>query len=113
MTTVGSLFTGYGGLDMGVMTALDSSARIAWTSDINPACASLPPSGGPTPPTSGTSPASIGTRWNPWTSSAVAARARTSVSPGKRLLGNGVVPQQAALAVRTLTETALQYGAAQ
>lgn len=36
MTTVGSLFTGYGGLDMGVMTALDSSARIAWTSDIEP-----------------------------------------------------------------------------
>lgn len=30
-----------------------------------------------------------------------------------RLLGNGVVPQQAALAVRTLTETALRYGAAQ
>lgn len=36
MTTVGSLFTGYGGLDMGVMTALDSSARIAWTSDVEP-----------------------------------------------------------------------------
>lgn len=36
MTTVGGLFTGYGGLDMGVMTALDSSARIAWTSDGEP-----------------------------------------------------------------------------
>lgn len=36
MTTVGSLFTGYGGLDMGVMIALDSSARIAWTSDVEP-----------------------------------------------------------------------------
>lgn len=36
MTTVGSLFTGYGGLDMGVMTALDSSARVAWTSDVEP-----------------------------------------------------------------------------
>ena len=36
MTTVGSLFTGYGGLDMGVMTALDPSARVAWTSDIEP-----------------------------------------------------------------------------
>ena len=34
MTTLGSLFTGYGGLDMGVMTALDPSARVAWTSDI-------------------------------------------------------------------------------
>lgn len=28
-----------------------------------------------------------------------------------RLLGNGVVPQQATLAVRTLTETALRFGA--
>ena len=36
MTTLGSLFTGYGGLDMGVMTALDPSARVAWTSDIEP-----------------------------------------------------------------------------
>jgi len=36
MTTVGSLFTGYGGLDMGVMIALDSSVRIAWTSDVEP-----------------------------------------------------------------------------
>lgn len=27
MTTVGSLFTGYGGLDMGVTIALDSSGR--------------------------------------------------------------------------------------
>jgi len=36
MTTLGSLFTGYGGLDMGVMTALDSSARVAWTSDVEP-----------------------------------------------------------------------------
>ena len=34
MTTLGSLFTGYGGLDMGIMTALDPSARVAWTSDI-------------------------------------------------------------------------------
>lgn len=34
MTTLGSLCTGYGGLDMGVMTALDPSARVAWTSDI-------------------------------------------------------------------------------
>ncbi len=36
MTTLGSLFTGYGGLDMGVMTALDPSARVAWSSDIEP-----------------------------------------------------------------------------
>lgn len=36
MTTLGSLFTGYGGLDMGIMTALDPSARVAWTSDIEP-----------------------------------------------------------------------------
>lgn len=42
MTTVGSLFTGYGGLDMGVMTALDSSARIAWTSDVEPGPCSPP-----------------------------------------------------------------------
>lgn len=34
MTTVGSLFTGYGGLDMGVAMALDPDARIAWTSDV-------------------------------------------------------------------------------
>lgn len=36
MTTIGSLFTGYGGLDMGVTMALDPSARVAWTSDIEP-----------------------------------------------------------------------------
>lgn len=36
MTTIGSLFTGYGGLDMGVAMALDSDARVAWTSDVEP-----------------------------------------------------------------------------
>ena len=36
MTTIGSLFTGYGGLDMAVRMALDPSARVAWTSDIEP-----------------------------------------------------------------------------
>lgn len=36
MTTIGSLFTGYGGLDMGVARALDSDARVAWTSDVEP-----------------------------------------------------------------------------
>lgn len=36
MTTIGSLFTGYGGLDMGVAMALDPDARIAWTSDVEP-----------------------------------------------------------------------------
>lgn len=34
MTTIGSLFTGYGGLDMGVAMALDPDARVAWTSDV-------------------------------------------------------------------------------
>lgn len=34
MTTIGSLFTGYGGLDMGVAMALDPTARVAWTSDV-------------------------------------------------------------------------------
>lgn len=29
MTTIGSLFTGYGGLDMGVAMALDHDARVA------------------------------------------------------------------------------------
>lgn len=36
MTTIGSLFTGYGGLDMGVAMALDHDARVAWTSDVEP-----------------------------------------------------------------------------
>lgn len=36
MTTIGSLFTGYGGLDMGVAMAIDPAARVAWTSDIEP-----------------------------------------------------------------------------
>lgn len=36
MTTIGSLFTGYGGLDMGVAMALDPNARVAWTSDVEP-----------------------------------------------------------------------------
>lgn len=34
MITIGSLFTGYGGLDMGVAMALDPDARVAWTSDV-------------------------------------------------------------------------------
>lgn len=34
MTTIGSLFTGYGGLDMGIAMALDPDARVAWTSDV-------------------------------------------------------------------------------
>lgn len=36
MTTIGSLFTGYGGLDMGVAMAADPAARVAWTSDVEP-----------------------------------------------------------------------------
>lgn len=36
MTTIGSLFTGYGGLDMGVAMAVDPEARVAWTSDVEP-----------------------------------------------------------------------------
>ncbi|MFC2777576.1 MAG: DNA cytosine methyltransferase [Pauljensenia sp.] len=36
MTTIGSLFTGYGGLDMGIVMALDPGARAAWTSDVEP-----------------------------------------------------------------------------
>lgn len=36
MTTIGSLFTGYGGLDMAVRLALDPEARVAWTSDVEP-----------------------------------------------------------------------------
>lgn len=36
MTTIGSLFTGCGGLDMGVAMALDPDARVAWTSDVEP-----------------------------------------------------------------------------
>lgn len=36
MTTIGSLFTGYGGLDMAVRMALDPTARVAWTSDVEP-----------------------------------------------------------------------------
>lgn len=36
MTAIGSLFTGYGGLDMGVAMAVDPDARVAWTSDVEP-----------------------------------------------------------------------------
>lgn len=36
MTAIGSLFTGYGGLDMGVAMAVDPTARVAWTSDVEP-----------------------------------------------------------------------------
>ena len=36
MTSIGSLFTGYGGLDMAVRMALDPTARVAWTSDVDP-----------------------------------------------------------------------------
>lgn len=36
MTTIGSLFTGYGGLDMGVAMVIDPDARVAWTCDVEP-----------------------------------------------------------------------------
>lgn len=36
MTTIGSLFTGYGGLDMAVRMSLDPEARVAWVSDVEP-----------------------------------------------------------------------------
>lgn len=36
MTAIGSLFTGYGGLDMGIAMALDPEARVAWISDVEP-----------------------------------------------------------------------------
>lgn len=36
MTSIGSLFTGYGGLDMAARMALDPAARVAWTSDVEP-----------------------------------------------------------------------------
>lgn len=36
MSSIGSLFTGYGGLDMAARMALDPDARVAWTSDVEP-----------------------------------------------------------------------------
>ena len=36
MTAIGSLFTGYGGLDMAARMALDPDARVAWVSDVEP-----------------------------------------------------------------------------
>lgn len=154
MTTVGSLFTGYGGLDMGVMIALDSSARIAWTSDVEPGPCKLAAGYGLNLHEIATSAdltefgpyAEAIARWEKVTGRAAPPPSTPSRRPGGkpqlstrfvewlmglpdghvtgtdlalprkqqlRLLGNGVVPQQAALAVRTLTETALRYGAAQ
>lgn len=145
MTTLGSLFTGYGGLDMGVMTALDPSARVAWTSDIEA-------SYGPNLHEIATSAdltafgpyAEAIARWETITGREAPPPSASSRRPGGnpqlsvrfvewlmglpgghvtgadlalpreqqlRLLGNGVVPQQATLAVRTLTETALRFGA--
>lgn len=40
MTTIGSLFSGYGGLDMGVAVALGPS-RLAWVCEIDPAPARI------------------------------------------------------------------------
>lgn len=115
MTTVGSLFTGYGGLDMGVMIALDSSARIAWTSDVEPGPFSPPPS---TPSRRPGGKQQLSTRFVEWLMGLPDGHVTGTdlALPREQqllLLGNGVVPQQAALAVRTLTETALRYGAAQ
>lgn len=36
MTTIRSLFTGYGSLDMGAAMTLDPDARVTWTSDVKP-----------------------------------------------------------------------------
>lgn len=53
MTTIGSLFTGYGGLDMGVAMALDPNSRVAWTSDVEPGPCRLTEVRWPDPPNLG------------------------------------------------------------
>ena len=119
MTTLGSLFTGYGGLDMGVMTALDPSARVAWTSDIEAGPCKLAATRWPDTPNLGditaidwanVEPADIICGGHP-ARPGIGADLALPREQQLRLLGNGVVPQQATLAVRTLTETALRFGA--
>lgn len=83
MTTIGSLFTGYGGLDMAARMALDPEARVAWTSDIEQGPCRLAPA--PTVPP---------------------AREQQL-----RLLGNGGDPQQGAAAIYQLTTFALKEAA--
>lgn len=85
MTTIGSLFTGYGGLDMGVAMALDPDARVAWTSDIEPGPCKLADVRWPDTPNLGD----------------ITAIDWSDVEPVDIICG--VVPQQAALAVGTLT----------
>ena len=110
MTTIGSLFTGYGGLDMAVRMALDTEARIAWTSDVEPGPCRLSRQcarGGR---------ARLSARFVEWLMG-LADGYVTGEDLGLtreqqlRLLGNGVVPQQGAAAIYQLTTFALKEAA--
>jgi site-specific DNA-cytosine methylase len=78
---VGSLFSGYGGLDLAVEEVFD--ARTVWFSEINEPVARTLARTGPMRGTSETSPPSTGAPSSPWTSGAVGPPVRTSPRSGR------------------------------
>lgn len=112
---IGSLFSGYGGLDMAVMDTLGGS--LAWYSEIEPAACTILAAHYPGVPNLGdittvdwatVPPVDVLTGGYPCQpfSHAGQRKGGHGLRPTQELkaLGNGVVPQQAALALRLLLE---------
>nr|WP_258186449.1 DNA cytosine methyltransferase [Microbacterium sp. PAMC21962] len=78
---VGSLFSGYGGLDLAVEEVF--GAKTIWFSEINEPIARVFSHHWPDAPTSATSPPSTGTLSRRWTSSAAGSHAKTYPRSGR------------------------------
>ena len=75
--TIGSLFTGYGGLDIGVAEALNEESKVLWCSDVAPGPRKVLPVREPDAPNLGDITQSTGAKSNPSTSSSAAPPAKT------------------------------------
>lgn len=114
---IGSLFSGYGGLDMGVAAALDGPTHLAWVCEIDPAPARILTHHHPDVPNLGditavrwdtVEPVDILTggfvEWLMGLPGGHVTAPEIGLTRNEQLkaLGNGVVPQQAEAAVRWL-----------